>query len=227
LYGIQKKVMAYTDGPVHGGKLMKYIKRLAVTELEVPFEDKIKLMFLVHFGFKGNLSEFKQKLDCKKCLDNQREGCRFNNLPVDLIIGCLKRQAWESLYTTYCPEKEDCNVVNHAYLIERQKYIQERLVATRNAYEGHSNALEDPGKREQEKAERLREEEELLRLIDVHFDLTKYGAEQIGNTLVVDYCKTVEKLSCKGCCRLKDMTCTGKNLRGRTVIGCLKQTKHE
>ena len=61
------------DGPVHGGRSMRYTQKMAVIGLEVPFENKVKLMFLVHFGFKGSLAEFKQKLNCKNCLDYERE----------------------------------------------------------------------------------------------------------------------------------------------------------
>jgi len=52
---------------------MRYTQKMAVIGLEVPFEHKVKLMFLVHFGFKGSLAEFKQKLNCKNCLDYERE----------------------------------------------------------------------------------------------------------------------------------------------------------
>ena len=105
--------------------------------------------------------------------------------------------------------------------------MQECMVETRNAYEGHKDEIEDAVRRERDKAERLWEEDKLLRLIDAHFGLEKYAREETENNFVIDYCKTVEKLSCKGCCHVKDRTCTGKNLRGRTIIGCPRQAKHE
>ena len=71
-------------------------------------EERLQLMFKVHFGKWGDIESFIDRARCQHCYDYGKvrfhRDCTNANKSPEEILACMKEQAREPIYTPYMPQ---------------------------------------------------------------------------------------------------------------------------
>lgn len=81
-------------------------------------------------------------------------------------------------------------------------------------------------KKEWQKVKQAQNFEKIYRLLDTHFDMEKHLEKSPEGIIKIDFEVIIETLSCEQCSHF-EMECKGERLKGKAVIECLEQSKHE